>query len=321
MCDNPATLPNGQVTACRKCKQCKRRRLNDWVGRCIAEAKTAKSANVVTLTYGKGFHGDANHERAAVLTYSDIQKFLKLLRRHGYPVRYFVAGEYGSKKGRAHWHVILYWQGPAPEVELRANIMDRHWPHGFSFWDTLNEKTASYVTKYVAKSEETGAQSHFAMSKQPPLGATYFRELAEQTARQGLPLRDLTYTFPGIWWSTKGNKEVRRFALHGKSAELYIEAYLKAWSYYWPGVTVPETELVDEFLDPGSWKERAAQLTPLRMDEHPPVTDEEKRKALDRINFGEYSEMAALSDQEWEEAVWTAQEGIEEIERQFYGKA
>ena len=86
----------------------------DWQGRCIAEAATAKAAFAVTLTYGRDAMGEKLHERAVVMTYSDVQRYLKLLRRHRYTVRYFCAGEFGSEKGRVHWHIILFfWRAPA----------------------------------------------------------------------------------------------------------------------------------------------------------------------------------------------------------------
>lgn len=312
MCDRPITLPNGQKTACRKCMQCRQRTINDWVGRCIAEQKTAKAANVVTLTYGQGHHGDADHERAAILTYSDVQKFLKLLRRHGYPVRYFSAGEYGSKKGRAHWHVILYWQDEAPEVEIRQNIHYKHWPHGFSFWDTLNEKTASYVTKYVAKSMGDGEQQgHIAMSKQPPLGAKYFAQLADITASQGLAPQTLEYTFPGVSWTANGVREPRRFRLHGKSAELYLQAYVDSWRRHWGDRHMPNSEVVEEFLDPSAWKNKQGDLGPLQLQEVEPVTeaDKERRRAV----LNRYGEAANLPDEEWERGIWAAQDAIRSI--------
>ena len=125
MCLNPILLPNGQEVACHQCWQCVRRRIDDWQGRCIAESLTSRAAHVVTLTYGRDRrYGAADHLQAAVLTYSDVQRFLKHLRGYGdraakkHPVRYFCCGEYGHMKGRAHWHCLLFWQGEVPDIEL-----------------------------------------------------------------------------------------------------------------------------------------------------------------------------------------------------------
>lgn len=89
MCQSPNKLADGTQVACHECWQCINAQVDDWCGRCIAENRTAVASHAVTLTYGRDIsadsvtYGDAEHERAAVLTYSDVQKWLKLFRRHG----------------------------------------------------------------------------------------------------------------------------------------------------------------------------------------------------------------------------------------------
>lgn len=270
MCKAPITLPNGIMTACHECSQCRQQSINDWVGRNIAESKTAVASSAITLTYGKGAANDADHERAAILTYSDVQKYIKLLRRHGYPMRYFVAGEYGSKKGRAHWHLIAYWQDKVPDHELRKNFMEEHWPHGWSFWDQVNPHTAMYVAKYVQKTMgDDMRQGHLSMSKKPPLGTEYFRQVAEAYVQQGLAPQNLEYTFAGVnWWNRDGTKEPWRFRLKDRPAEMYLQHYVDTWRATYPGQHVPNSELVEEFLDPGAWKEHQSDVSrPLTREE------------------------------------------------------
>ena len=78
--------------ACRNCRQCRKNRVNDLVGRCIAEQTRSKQTYAITLTY----KGDG--PGTAYLRYEDVQKFVKRLRSEGYTVRYIVADEYGSVK-------------------------------------------------------------------------------------------------------------------------------------------------------------------------------------------------------------------------------
>ncbi len=52
MCIAPIKLDDGTEVGCRECWQCRKRRVNDYVGRCIAESKFAKKTYAVTLTYG-----------------------------------------------------------------------------------------------------------------------------------------------------------------------------------------------------------------------------------------------------------------------------
>jgi len=262
MCIAPVTMwvgPKGDkravLVACHDCWQCRENRINDWVGRNIAESKTARSSHAVTLTYGRGLNGDADHPRAVVLTYSDVQKFFKLLRRHGFPVRYFVTGEFGSFKGRAHWHVMLYWQGDVPPHEIDTRFMEKHWPHGFSFWTKPTHAAIRYNCKYILKDVgEMERQGHLAMSKEPPLGAVYFDGLAKLHAEQGLAPQTLEYTFPEVDKFLKdGTREIVRFRLRDRSADLFLLAFLRHWETLHPGVAPPSSKVLDEFLDPGAW--------------------------------------------------------------------
>lgn len=247
MCKAPNTLPDGTVVSCRECPECRDQAINDWVGRCIAEQKTAIRCHAVTLTYGRNQANDASHERSTLLTYSDIQKYLKLLRRHGYPVRYLVAGEYGSKKGRAHWHLILYWQDKVPDHVLDQNFMEQHWPHGWSFWTEPTWKAFRYNCKYIQKDMRDGqAQGHLAMSKKPPLGAAYFKKLAEQYVEQGLVPASLNYSFPeSRLVNEDGTSTPWVYRLKGRSAELFLRHYIDTWRRKRPAMRRPTSEIVD----------------------------------------------------------------------------
>lgn len=279
MCTAPNTLANGQATACHKCWQCREQTINDWVGRNIAETKTAVAANVITLTYGRGRAGDVDHERAFVLTYSDIQKYLKLLRRHGFPVRYFAVGEYGSLKGRAHWHIIVYWQGDVPPHKLNQNFLEEHWPHGWSYWSGSDTAAVRYTCKYLYKDVNADGhrQGHLAMSKKPPLGAKYFKQLAERYVEQGLAPQSLEYSFPEAVRRQTG--EVIQFVLKDRPAEMFLEHYLARWTEVHPGRGVPKSQLIEEFLDPDAKKRRVIME---RFAELPPDLNAHQRLQVDR---------------------------------------
>ena len=155
MCINPSYIwvqcgPKWekQPTGCKRCWRCKQNRVNDYVGRCLAEAAVSSHTCVVNLTY-------APREDLAdkLLQPRHFQLFIKLLRRAGHKVRYFVAGEYGEEKGRAHFHAVLFFthivkQDKTPfynwdhkyDPETSARFSDkipqkemvhiREWPHG-----------------------------------------------------------------------------------------------------------------------------------------------------------------------------------------------
>lgn len=220
------TGPDGlaREAPCRNCWQCRENRVNDLVGRCIAESHTAAETVAVTLTYS----GD--HVNAAVLVYADFQNFVKRLRSAGYRVRYIVAGEYGSKKGRAHWHAVLFFEDEAPELppfDQRASWSywtDHDAGRGFVFLQRPDYEGFRYVLKYVLKGQ-TGPRgsTHLAMSKKPPLGYRFFMELADSYVEQRLSPQSGLYQFRGVK-NAKGQH--RRFHLQGRMRELFSEMFM-----------------------------------------------------------------------------------------------
>lgn len=256
-------LADGTLVGCRDCWQCQERKILDWTGRCIAENKTSKACNSVTLTYGRGQSGKnlgkVSHERAHVLTYSDVQKYFKRLRKDGYPCSYFVTGEYGGLKGRSHWHCIIFWHERVPPHKLDTEMyMQPHWPFGFSFWRTAHSASVRYACKYVQKDlNDAEAQGHLSMSKKPPLGSRWFAQRAQTYVASGLSPQTLAYTFFDAV-DSQGKK--LKFMLSGRSAELFLEEYISRFRGYPArgfegppcpvrGWHYPPSELVEAFED------------------------------------------------------------------------
>lgn len=242
MCINPSILPNGVAFGCRKCWQCCENRVQDWVGRCIAQSKTSTETYSTTLTYGGG-----DHVRATVLTYSDVQKYFKRLRKAGYKFKYLCAGEYGSTKGRAHWHLILFFEGDAPPHKLRENFHDPFWPHGFSFWDEPNPPALRYVCKYLQKNEDDPeAYGMFRMSKKPPIGSEYFAQRAQMFVDAHLAPQNLKYKFDENK-NTEGTPVIHY--MHGATARDFLTEYVTRWHETHKNNLWPNSDLVDEFID------------------------------------------------------------------------
>jgi len=257
MCVNPRLLDGGVFVACRKCWQCRSNRINDWVGRCIAESQSSTVTRSVTLTYGPNAQGEKDHERAAVLTYSDVQKYLKRLRYHGYAVRYFCVGEFGGAKGRAHWHLLLFFQGKSPNHELDTRVNDAFWDHGFSQWEEVrdHERGIRYVCKYIQKDlRDAERQRQVAMSRFPPLGAVYFSGLARRYAQQGISPREPSYHFRDV--VDRENRTIK-FRLRGASLDIFIGAFLDEWSRLHGGHP-PPSDLITEY-----WDRQAQYLPPV----------------------------------------------------------
>lgn len=259
MCIAPNVLANGTITACHKCWQCIEQAVNDWVGRNIAESKTSIESHCVTLTYGRDDGGRVDHARSAILTYSDVKNMLKKLRNHGLPVRYFITGEYGSKKGRAHWHAVLHWKERVPEFTRANRFMFPHWEHGHTNWKSATAPMIRYNCKYILKDYADGAgqTSLPRMSKKPPLGHDYFCQLAERYVDNGLSPQDLSYRFRGVNRRTKaGNFEEIDFRLRDVSADNFLNHFVRTWEQRRPGEVIPPSEAIYNWLTPELKEER-----------------------------------------------------------------
>lgn len=239
MCIAPTKLDDGTEVGCRECWQCRKRRVNDYVGRCIAESKFAKKTYAVTLTYG----GDEG-VNAVTLIYKDVQDFLKRLRKK-YKCRYIVTGEYGSAKGRSHWHIILFFQDNWPEVTSNKRVDWKYWKHGFAYFQEPDWKGFEYCLKYVLK-DQTSRQSdsHLAMSKKPPLGHEFFQQLAKQHVEQALVPQTYFYKFGDV--RDYKNRE-KGFMMQGKTRENFMETFINEWEAKYDHE--PLSEIVNDYYD------------------------------------------------------------------------
>ncbi|RUW01424.1 MULTISPECIES: hypothetical protein [unclassified Mesorhizobium] len=207
----------------------------------------------MTLTYGGG-----DHPAAQFLTYEHVQRWLVEVRRKA-SVRYLAVGEYGSEKGRAHWHVLLFYEkGAPPDVELNKRINHKMWKHGFSQWEEISTQAIRYCVKYVQK--DKGAlekQAKFALSKRPALGAKYFVKLASEYVEAGLSPKELSYSFPDVLNKKTKLPETFRLPKQSFSAAHFVESFVRLWQEKYGNSRWPSSELVDYFLD------REAAKTPL----------------------------------------------------------
>lgn len=174
MCSNPQER-DGRVFSCGICNECINLRKNEWINRCMAEKASCRYTMAFTLTYGSDTQ--AHLDRASVFHYSDVQSFMKTLRKyltrkHGDDarVRYVVCGETGTMKGRVHWHILLfsdynllglgrwtrYGKPLAPE-DAPVHASDSRfshwslWPWGHVHCMIPDEDGVAYVIKYCIK--------------------------------------------------------------------------------------------------------------------------------------------------------------------------
>lgn len=244
MCINPSFIDvsrgpkwEKQAVPCRKCWRCRKSRVDDYVGRCLAEAATSERVCTVTLTYAP-----RDDLADKVLHPRHFQLFMKLLRRAGHKVRYLVTGEYGDMRGRAHFHAILFFEHLAPRPKgaqrpdyNRGHLADpstsgpfcseipqerichiREWPHGHINADwSCDERSIRYVCKYLLSDDKNNAW--FSLSKKPALGAAWFAQKAEQAKALGVLPSSFQYAPPG-------GSDNRRYTITGASRRDYLNA-------------------------------------------------------------------------------------------------
>jgi len=198
----------------------------------------------VTLTYGSDTQ--EQHDAAKVFHYRHISSFLKLLRKRAFDltgqngqIRFIACGELGSKKGRCHWHLVLFSQvnltklgefkqfpsGQVVAEEAEIISVDRKrrlhwdaWPYGFVVIQEPDQDGIEYALKYAVKDQfgmekskatmretkaEAYAAGYFRASRNPPIGQPFLdKKLAEWLQELVLPV-SLQVNVPeyrGYWY-------------------------------------------------------------------------------------------------------------------------
>lgn len=91
-----------------------------------------------------------------------MQKFIKRLRKHlgDKKIKYYLCGEYGDKKNRPHYHVILFGHDfEDKELNKMSNgnalytseTLGKIWTKGYHYIGHVTFESAAYVARYVMK--------------------------------------------------------------------------------------------------------------------------------------------------------------------------
>lgn len=147
---------------CGYCLECRLKKARDWSTRCYLENKYHKESCFVTLTY------DGKHlprrDGVPSLRYEDIQNFFKRLLKK-YPdlnIKRFWCGEYGEKRGRPHYHAIIFGWKPKDLEKLRkpsnrgytvykSKELRSLWKMGHVVIGNVTAESAGYVARYTMK--------------------------------------------------------------------------------------------------------------------------------------------------------------------------
>lgn len=162
------------LVPCGKCIPCLTNKRADWTFRLQEEHKVSKSAHFVTLTY------DEKHLRTSrSLCKRDVQLYLKRLRKKDETtrIRYYAVGEYGSKSGRPHYHILLF---NSCEEHIRSSWTDSKCVSiGMVHVGKVAAASIAYVTKYMIQKDSypDGMEKPFAtMSRAYGIGGHYLSD-------------------------------------------------------------------------------------------------------------------------------------------------
>lgn len=193
---------------CGQCIQCRLSYSRQWASRIVCENLVSKSSAFVTLTYSDDHLPISGKSGVPTLLPDDVSAFMKRLRRSSeyhfgfdadYPIRFFAAGEYGSKTSRPHYHLCLF---NLPELVVAQNkffassfegdpyytnqFLSDCWQKGHVIVGDLTFQSAAYVARYVTKKmkgEKSSVYSELSISPEfsrvsnrPGLGRSFFEE-------------------------------------------------------------------------------------------------------------------------------------------------
>lgn len=146
------------LVPCRQCLECRQSRAREWALRCHFELQNHKESSFLTLTYEKS---------PVVLIKKDIQDFMKRLRKSIEPkkIKYFLCGEYGDKKRRPHFHVILFGHDFDDKYSIgvsdrghplfESETLNKIWGKGICTIQDVNYQTIAYTALYSSPARKS----------------------------------------------------------------------------------------------------------------------------------------------------------------------
>ena len=150
-----------------------------WAIRGMLELSMHEEAMFLTLSYAPKHLPKGN-----TLVRKHIQDFMKRLRTHAKRkeeklLRFIYCGEYGAKRGRAHYHAIIYGyrfkdlefhkysQGNTKFPLYTSPELKKLWPFGLHEIGEVTYESIRYLAKYTTK-KEYGEKAKIAYAEKIP---------------------------------------------------------------------------------------------------------------------------------------------------------
>jgi hypothetical protein len=187
--------------ACGKCFSCRMGRKNELVGLMCAEADSCQDVLFLTGTYAP--REDGAELQICDLNKRHLDKMWKRLRRDleggvGNDFSYVRVIERGERRGRVHWHAMLFFRRIRPlmkghkvpalgkpdrlcrELPHGKRVHITEWPEGHVFGEWgFSEERMRYVASYVV-CDPGSVDVHLTRSLRPMLGKEWFEAKAKQ---------------------------------------------------------------------------------------------------------------------------------------------
>ncbi|WGL31143.1 replication initiator protein [Dipodfec virus UOA04_Rod_742] len=207
---------------CGKCVGCRLDYSRMWATRSVNEAfmhNHYSNCSFVTLTFNPEMLNRRNNPNS--LNKVAFRSWIKRLRKavysqYGATFRYMVCGEYGAKRSRPHYHMIIYgfnfpdkkvWKYNKVKgkdvIYYRSEFLENIWrpahssdSYGFSVIGNVNFETSAYVARYITKKvcpkhpsflkEYKGKEVEFLLtSRKPGLGFEYLNKFYKDIFNHG----------------------------------------------------------------------------------------------------------------------------------------
>lgn len=163
LCKFPTVFPNSPMPApCKRCVHCLINRRDVWATRMLCESMHSSDNSFLTVTFNDehlpaDLSLDPDTHRLFMYRFRD-----RLSYHFDRKVRFYMAGEYGEKNGRPHYHYALFGFPHCPygggrtiggqyrpcQCSLCSFCKDA-WGFGDVFLGSLTSDSAKYVAKYI----------------------------------------------------------------------------------------------------------------------------------------------------------------------------
>lgn len=135
---------------CGKCPECLKRRTASWSHRLEVESLNWDSLHFVTLTYNTDFVPISKNGFMTLET-DRVTKFFKRLRHRVGSFKYYYCGEYGTRKKRPHYHLILMGTDALTPTEIIQEWTENGKPIGDIYFGKVEPASIRYTVQYYDK--------------------------------------------------------------------------------------------------------------------------------------------------------------------------